>query len=259
MSRFDVAIATRRPKTLYVVVNLLKRLGIDFEICTPEDGKCDSAKVVITTEEETANLDPSRLVIVQRNSDEDHIEIEVMLKLLGVDETKEIVIGVDPGLRFGLALVVNGSVVFSRTLSSPHEAVNLTRKLAVYSHQMFPDIRFVIRLGTGSKLYYVLYLRALTNAISGVGVELVNEHHTTKDVAPRGYTTDQSSAVMIAARTGRTSSKNDLKLEPKPGYIRALKHLVAKLTNNEINLSTQDARSVLLDRTTLDSVLKDEN
>ncbi|MHA1935034.1 MAG: hypothetical protein ACW99V_01060 [Candidatus Thorarchaeota archaeon] len=256
MSRFDVAIATRRPKTLYVVVNLLKRLGIDFEICTPEDGKCDSAKVVITTEEETTNLDPSRLVIVQRNSDVDHIEIEVMLKLLGVDEIKEIVIGVDPGLRFGLALVVNGCVIFSRTISSPHEAVHLTRKLAVYSHQRFPDNRFIIRLGTGSRLYYVLYLRALTNTISGVVVELVNEHHTT---LPSGYTTDQSSAVMIAARTGRTSSKNDLKLEPKPGYIRALKHLAAKLTNNEINLSTEDARSVLLDRITLASVLEEVN
>ena len=256
MSRFDVAIATRKPKTLYVAVKILKRLGIDFEICTPEDEKSGSAKVVITTEEETANLDPSRLVIVQRNSDEDHIEIEVMLKLFGVDEIKEIVIGVDPGLRFGLAFVVNGCVVFSRTRSSPHDAVNLTRKLAIYSHQRFPDNRFSIRLGTGSRLYYVLYLRALTNAISGVGIELVDEHHTT---LPGGYATDQSSAIMIAARTGRNHSKKDLKLKPKPGYIRALKHLVAKLTNNDINLSTEDARSVLLDRTTLASILKEEN
>ena len=85
-------------------------------------------------------------------------------------------------------------------------------------------------------------------------IELVDEKYTT---FPGGYETDQTSAVLIAGRSGRTPTETDYIIEPKTGYIRALQHLFVWLTGNRNCLSIDVARSILRNEYSMEYVLNE--
>jgi len=255
MSWREIIVATNNPKILYIAVEILKGLDLEFELCEPGDIGCNTAKVVITTKGESASIDESRLVLVEEDSDAVSISISIMLRYYGIIVPQEVILGIDPGLRTGLAVIADGTVVFTKTLSSPIDVVDTSVIIAELISSKFADSRFVIRVGAGSKLYYTLLLRGLSRKLSLDLIELVDEHHTTFH---GGYENDQSSAVLIGARIGQSPFNSDLKLEPKPGYVRALQHLFECITVSKNNLSLEDARMILVGEITLEEVLNRE-
>ncbi|MBS3793459.1 MAG: hypothetical protein KGY80_00985 [Candidatus Thorarchaeota archaeon] len=251
MEKFQVAVATRNTKTLYLSVQLLEELGLSFVICPPNDIRCASAKVVITdTDDPPCTFNPGRQVVVSGYFDRDIAAIEIMMNLFEIDAPHSLAIGVDPGLRFGLALVADGTAVYAKTLCSPGEAAKDTENWVseLASHTEFPHP--IVRVGTGSRLYAALYLRELSLS-ENTTVEMVDESHTTLSGA-----SDESSAALIALRHGRDSLESDFYLEPKRGYIRSLRHLVRSLSQGRVNLTVSQARDVLLGRARLSPFLE---
>ncbi|MBY8996711.1 MAG: hypothetical protein KGD60_03180 [Candidatus Thorarchaeota archaeon] len=253
MFRWQVAIATENPRVLYLVIELLKKLDLKFVVCSPGDSRCEDAKVVITTIEDSNNHDA--IVIVDEELDPDFTSIEIMSKLNDIHSPSFAVIGIDPGMRFGVALVIDGVVTFKDSLSSPGDAARLSARLESYVTHLFPYCKTIARAGTGSKLYSTLYLRNMNHQFPGLNVELVNEHRTTLS---GGVTSDQTSAILIAGRLGRPQTENDRVLEPKEGYIRSLKLLVQRFTRGKRDISKDEARAILLGETSLDSILTSE-
>ncbi|MFX0055853.1 MAG: hypothetical protein ACFFAX_06180 [Promethearchaeota archaeon] len=250
MLRYEVAIATRNPKVRYLAVNLMKRLGIGFIICAPDDEKCDESQVVITTASEATHFHTSRLVVVNEVSNDDATAIEIMLALLDIRNPAVIAIGIDPGMKFGLALVADGVAIYAITASTPRIASNYTFHWISIIRKHFRN-RVLVRVGTGSRLYSALYLRSIKDrAINAFEVEMVDERHTTK----RGES-DKSSATLIASRKGRPVSNEDFVLDTKAGYVRSLKRLVAKVTEGRLILTSTQAKSVLLNEIPLDEIL----
>jgi len=255
MSWREIIVATRMPKIVYIVVEILKGLNLNFELCEPGDIGCNTAKVVITTKGESASIDESRLVLVEEDSDAVSISISIMLRYYGIVIPQEVIIGIDPGLRTGFAVIADGNVVFTTTFSSPIDVVDTSVLIAEMISSKFADSRFVIRVGAGSKLYYTLLLRGLSRKLSLDMIELVDEHHTTFH---GGHENDQSSAVLIGARIGQSPFNTDLKIESKPGYVRALQHLFECISVNKNDLSIEDARMILTGEITLEELLNRE-
>ncbi len=249
MSGFEVAVATRNSKILYLVVNLLKRLDISFVLCTPDDKECATAKVVVTTTNESKNLSAQSLVLVEDIFNPDTTAIEIMLRLMGIHEPSMVVVGVDPGMQIGLALVADGNTVYTKTAQTPSIAANDTLQWIAFFNQLVPG-RVLVRVGSGSRLYSALYLRGIQSAFGEFQVELVDERHTTKVGA-----SDQSSAVLIAARKGRRVTEDDLVLQVKDGYMKSLKHFFSRITDGKIALSKGEAKSILLDERSIESIL----
>jgi hypothetical protein len=177
-------------------------------------------------------------------------------KLNDVNNPNLAVIGIDPGMRFGLALVINGIVTFKNSTTTPGAAARLTSRLESYVARLFPKCTTIVRVGTGSKLYSALYLRQMNQEFPDLDVELVNEHHTT---VSGGVNSDQSSAILIAGRTGRSHDENDRILEPKEGYLRSLKSFVQRTTRGKRKISRDEAKAILLGEVSLDRVLADDN
>ena len=250
MFRWQVAIATENPRVLYLVIELLKKLDLKFVVCSPGDSRCEDAKVVITTLEDSNNHDT--IVIVDEELDPDFTSIEIMSKLNDIHSPSLAVIGIDPGMRFGVALVIDGVVTFKNSLSTPGDAARLSVRLESYVTHLFPYCKMIVRAGTGSKLYSTLYLRNMNHHFPGLDVELVNEHRTTLS---GGVTSDQTSAILIAGRSGRLQTVNDEVLEPKEGYIKSLQLLVQRLTWGKREISKDEARAILLGETSLDCIL----
>jgi hypothetical protein len=233
------------------MVNLLKRLGVTFVLCTPGDRECKSAKVIVTTGKESKKLTTGGPVVVEETFNPDTTAIEIMLRLLDIPEPSQVVVGVDPGMQFGLALVANGNPVYTKTVRSPLVAAENTQQwisLLQHNHQT----ETLIRVGMGSRLYSALYLRGIRSFSNGFHIELVDERHTT--VVGES---DQSSAVLIAARKGRPLTDADLILDIKDGYVRSLKHLFTRLTDGEKVLSKEEAQAILLDERTIESILNE--
>ena len=252
MSRYRIALATTKPKTFYIAVKILKRLGLRFRSCTPEDRFCKEAKLVITTAEEVNDFDPERLLVIDENPDETTVSLDIMIAFLSTPKPREIMIGVDPGLHNGLAVLVDGTPVFGRVLASPIDASALITKLVNHAHRRYANSTVYTRIGLGSKLYSTLLLRQLLQANPELSPELVDERHTTTQ---GGYFKDQFSAELIALRAGRSHTPEDLQIEVKRGFIRGLQHLFAWLTDKKGTLSIDQAREILQDERTLEEIL----
>lgn len=253
MLRWQVAIAIENPKVLYLVIELLKKLDLKFAVCQPGDSQCEEAKVVITTHADFNRHDT--IVIVDEDMDPDLTSVEILSKLDNLTKPTLAVIGVDPGMRFGVVLVIDGVVTFKCSLSTPIAAANLTSRLESYVSRLFPYCRTIVRVGTGSKLYSTLFLRNIVHEFPNLDLELVNEHHTTLS---GGVTSDQSSAIIIAGRAGRPYDEKERILEPKAGYIRSLKAFVHRSTRGRRTLSTEQAKAILLGELSLDSIITDD-
>jgi hypothetical protein len=217
MTRGEVAIATRNPKTLYLVMEVLKGLDLDFVICEPNGAECLIAKVIITTSNEAKGLDPERVVIVEDDLNEDSMVIALMLHLLDIKEPTSIVVGVDPGLRFGLALVIDDNVILTKISTSPAKAARFTLRWLTAVNNSFSQ-EPVIRVGTGSSMFAAFFLREITPHVDSTLLELVNE-------------------------------------EIRESHVQSLKHLVLDITNGNRRISTADAQAVLLGDKTLEWLL----
>ncbi|MGD9395685.1 MAG: hypothetical protein PVJ05_04590 [Candidatus Thorarchaeota archaeon] len=254
MRRWLVAIATENPKVLYLVIELLKKLDIKFVVCPPGDSRCEDVKLVITTTEDPNNHDT--IVNVDEDMDPDFTSIEILSKLNDVHNPSSAVIGIDPGMRFGVALVIDGVVTFKNSLTTPGATARLTSRLESYVTRLFPDCKTIVRAGTGSKLYSTLYLRNMNQEVPNLVIELVNEDHTTLS---GGVTSDQSAAIIIAGRAGRPLTENDRVLEPKEGYVKSLKSFVRRYTRGEREISSDEARSILSGNLSLDNILNNDS
>lgn len=249
MPRSEVAVATRNPKTLYLVMEVLKDLDLDFVVCEPGGAECQIAKVIITTSDEANDLDPERVVIVEDDLNEDSMVIALMLHLLDLRKPTSIVVGVDPGMRFGLALVIDGNVIRTKISSSPAKAARFTLRWLATVNDSFSQ-ESVIRVGAGSSIFAALFLREITPYVGSTLLELVNEENTTKVGE-----SDESSAILIAMRKGRPLKESDDIFEIREGHVQALKHLVLDVTNGKKRISTTDAQAVLLGEKSLEWLL----
>jgi hypothetical protein len=252
VQRCDVTIATRNPKTYYLLIRILKSLRLEFVTCTPDSSLANNAKVVVTTDEESVKSTNATVISVEEEPNPVITSVRIMCAHLGICKPREAIIGVDPGMRFGVALIIDGNVIYTKTLTSPPSAAKLAKKLVDHVSTRFPESALTIRLGTGSRLYSALFLRSLGKLKQNTRVELVDEKHTT---IPNGYTKDQLSAILISGRSGRPLSPKDLRLTNKRGYVRSLRSLVRRLSDNKRNMTVEEARSVLKGESSLDEFI----
>ncbi len=239
MEKRVIAVAITDPKRLYHALELLKTRELEYTVCSPDDPRTQTAKVILTTRDEAPHTDDTRAVFM--DGDDESTSIEINLRLLSILHPSLVAVGVDPGMRFGLALVVDGRPVSSRTADSPIVAANIAWRWAHFLSTKFPGVRVVTRIGTGSRLFSVLCLRELRDK-SSIAIELVNEHHTTR---ANGTGSDESSAVIIASRAGHRPSDTDYLFSAREGDLVCFKKLYTRLTNGKGQLSTDDARSII--------------
>jgi hypothetical protein len=251
MLKWDVAVATQNPRILYRSVQLLKKLGIHFIICSPEDARCDQSHVIITGFDE-GHETHERRIAVREDFDVDLVRIDIMTKLNDIKDPSRIIVGIDPGMTTGIALVIDGIVVYKNSLMSPAMIAGLCERLSLHAGALFPESQKIVRIGTGSKMYTALLLRSISNNRFPFVIELVNENHTT---IIGGARSNESSAIIIAGRSGRAVTPEDIILEPKDGYLRSLKQFVKKLTRGQFVLSSSDAREILVGETPLETAL----
>lgn len=200
-----VAVATVSGRAYYLIVNELKKLKIPFLSLTPFEPIPLEVRVVITTSEERSLINHD-LVLIFKSEDEFPALMNHVIKILeGKTAYEKIIIGIDPGEVFGLAVLADGKVINAGNCFSVEETVNRIDSI-LRSFKDFEVSSIVVKIGDGTPEYRDELLRVLDERLpSRVVLEKVSEAGTNRLLSEskhRRGLRDIGSAIEIARRNG---------------------------------------------------------
>jgi hypothetical protein len=199
----EVAVATVQGKAYFLIVNKLKERDIPFLSLVPGEPVPTGIKVIITTEQERHLINHEKILVYDGETAPDAAANEIRKILQGKEAYERIVIGVDPGEVFGLAVIADGKVNETGNSFSIQEA--LTKVSNVIKTVDLSSTAVTIKIGNGVPAYKEL-LKAFDQGLPPeVALEVVSEAGTNRPLnhnKHRRGLRDIASAIRIAGRAG---------------------------------------------------------
>ncbi|MEM2936142.1 MAG: hypothetical protein QW231_03075 [Candidatus Bathyarchaeia archaeon] len=202
--REEIAVATVSGKAYYLLVRELKERHLPFLSLRPQDTIPLDIKVIITTEKERHLVDHPSVLVFEVEADPSKVVNEALRIVQGKQKYEKMVIGIDPGETFGVAILSDGRV--SETLNCPSlkETVNIVLKAL----RETPAILKVVKIGNGAPRYMKELLYTLDDVLpKETIIQVVREAGTsqlTREIKHRREMRNVVSAVKIAKREGKT-------------------------------------------------------
>ena len=152
-----VAVATVSGKAYFLIVNKLKERNIPFISLVPGETVPTEVKAVITTEKEKHRINHEKILVYDSETEPDIVVNEVVKILQGKESYEKIVIGIDPGEVFGLAVIADGKVNETGNCFSIQEALAKVRSFI--QDVDFASTAVTIKIGSGIPTYKELIER----------------------------------------------------------------------------------------------------
>jgi hypothetical protein len=204
-----IAVATVSGKAYYRLVNELKNRGLTFLSLKPWGYIPLDIDIVITTEKERNLVKHPKVLIYEYSVDPAIIVDEVVRLIQGKKNYERVIIGIDPGEIFGVAILGDGNVIETFSCSSSEEIVKAT----LQAFKRIPTSINVVKVGN-APTYTKELLRLLDDTLpENVTIEVVSEagtSHFTRDITHRRGIRDMMSAAMIAGRKGQLYSRRKI-------------------------------------------------
>ena len=265
-----ISLATMDFRLCHLLREKLTQKGFSIEQLQPGDSPSKDSILVVTTEEENnqKNMTYSNMVILSKveTLNLDKAYSKIMLGIEGKKIWESLIIGVDPGLTIGIAVITDGCLQSTLETRTIKEAVNfivltlknLTAKMAI------------IRIGSTGGYRQVLILNELLNVKpKHVNLEVVDELHTTPESGqeaneillegvkegmkiPRGK--DATAAIEIAFRLGE-SVENPETWETSDGELKEIQVLSRQYSRGVVTISRELAKKVASGRLTLEEAI----
>ena len=202
-----IAVITVSGKAYYIIVNELKRRNIPFLSLTPNESIPIGIKVVITTEDEKQFINHERVLTYKPDVEPSVFANEAFQIVQGKETFEKVVIGVDPGEVFGLAVLVGGRVIETDNCYSIRDAARRIESM-VRGLGNTPVTLISVKIGNGVPECEEKLLRALDKSLPTlVTLESVREEGTDSclnEAKHRRGVRDIVSAIQIAGRNGQT-------------------------------------------------------
>jgi hypothetical protein len=172
------------------------------------------------------------------------------LRLLqGKEGFEELIIGIDPGPRPGVAALGDGQVVEVRTADTP-EAVAGVVGSVVRNH---PSRRVLVRVGHGDPTNRNRIINALED--QPVGVEIADEGGTTPRDTRRDDVRNIEAALGIATTPG-VRAKRHYSVEPTAGEVKDIQRLSRLGSRGEVTISRELASRVAKGKMTMEQAIE---
>jgi hypothetical protein len=199
----EVAVATVQGKAYFLIVNKLKERDIPFLSLVPGETVPIDVKVVITTEQEKHLIHNKKILVYDGETAPDDAANEIRKILQGKEAYEKIVIGIDPGEVFGLAVIADGKVNETGNCFSVSET--LAKVKSVILEVDFSATTVTIKVGNGVPTYKEL-IEAFNAALPAeLTLEVVSEAGTNRPLKHNKHRRglrDIASAIRIAGRAG---------------------------------------------------------
>jgi hypothetical protein len=198
-----IALATVSGKAYYLLVNELKKRKLNFLSLTPYQQIPVDVKVVITTAKERNLISHSNVLVFDESSNPAGIVEEAVRIAQGKKSYEKLIIGVDPGKNFGVAVLGDGKVIEALNCSNLYETVNVIKNVI----EREPAEHVFVKVGDGAPEYTKNLLELLDEALpETVVIEKVHEAGTSRysiEEKHRRGLRDVMSAIKIAGRNGQ--------------------------------------------------------
>jgi hypothetical protein len=202
-----IAVATVSGKAYYLIVNELRRRNVSFVSLTPQEPVPIEIKVVITTEKEKELVNHERVLAFKPDTEISKLVSEALQIVQGKETFEKVIIGVDPGEVFGLAVLAGGRVVETDNCYSIKDTTNRIETI-VQNLENAPVASISVKIGNGVPDCEEKLLRALDRSLPRrVILESVREEGTDSclnEAKHRRGLRDIVSAIQIAGRNGLT-------------------------------------------------------
>ena len=209
--RAEIAVATVSGKAYYKLVSELKRRSLSFLSLKPTDAVPLDVKVVITTERERRRVKHPQVLVFEEENDPAEIVDKAIRLFQGKTSYGEVLIGVDPGRTFGVAVIGDGRILETANRLSLKETVDAILKAL----DKVPAEISRVRIGDGATVYTKELLHLLDEALpKETAIEVVCEAGTSqpaKGMAHRREVKNKASAIKIAERKGRIFPRRKLR------------------------------------------------
>lgn len=226
-----IVVATDDFELYHDLVDKLKSQEADFTTAKPGDSLPDSATVLLCSPEDPVP-DDSQLQVIRATPDGIQAAVEKALTVGRSDDAQR-VIGVDPGDKPGIAVVVGNTVVAVFQVPASNAPDVIHEEAANHD-----DV--VVRVGDGARIKGAQIIDSLDDDLS---VELVDETRTTPVLgAGASGTGDIIAAINIAGRPGDTIDARDV--DPTTGELQEIKQESRQKSPENREISTQLAKAV---------------
>ena len=199
----EVAVATVSGKAYFLIVNKLKERNISFLSLVPGETVPTDIKVVITTKREKHLIRHERKLVYDDATAPDSTANEIRKILQGKEAYEKIVVGIDPGEVFGLAVIADGKVNETGNCFSLHEAQAEVSR--VIQDVDFSSTTVTIKIGNGVPTYKELIETFDLALPTEVVLQVVSETGTNRALKHNKHRRglrDIASAISIAGRAG---------------------------------------------------------
>lgn len=201
-----IAVITTSGKAYYQIVSELKRRDIPFLSLTPRDSIPIEIKAVITTERELQFINHGKVLAYHEGAQPENIISMALQAVEGKEYYERVVIGVDPGEVFGLAVLADGRVIDTGNCFSVENTVGKI-KAVLKNLGNTPVASVSVKIGNGVPKCKDKLLLALDEALPPqVVLESVSEegtNHVLSEAKHRRGLRDIVSATKIAGRSGK--------------------------------------------------------
>ncbi len=208
----NIAIVTTSGKAYYRLVSEFRRRRLLFLSLAPKEVMPLNVRIAITTESEKNDVYCSKILVYDESTDPSRVVDEAVQILSGKIKYREIIIGVDPGKMFGLAVLGDGSILKTAELT----CVEKTAKEIIKILEVTKADKKIIKVGNGAKLYQLRLFELLNKELPlKIEIESVEEKGTTKNIEKHfGRKRDMInalSAVKISMRNGHRILREKVK------------------------------------------------
>lgn len=232
-----IGLLTQDSRAYFEMLEVLREQNLKFVSLDFSDPVPANVGVIITTERERGKVPFDKIVTEQ---DPETAVARAKLMLSVESEIKEIMIGIDPGVRPGFAVLGDGVILMKSLASSPESVRGLVEEVI----REYPGTNVVVRIGNGDRTNRNRIFNGLWD--DGHRIEIVDERNTTTN----SPTPDEDAAVEIAMTPGYRPTKRQA-IEPCPGEIRNIQRISRLESDGSLTVSKELARKVALGELTL--------
>lgn len=237
-----IGVLTKDFRAYYDIVHYLKRNDLPFVSLNFEEPIPLSVGVVVTTKGEGSVIDFAR--IVEHEGDIEHTIAVAMRLLSGKERYGRVVVGIDPGDKPGIAVIGDDTLLETRKVYSPEDAVSVVE----HATRSYPAVRLLVRIGHGD----VTKRNRIINALSSldVEIEIVDETRTTGIDG-----SDIKAAIYIASMQGRRA-QGSFDVRPTEGELRDIQRRSRIRSRGMLTISQELAGRVAVGELTIDEALE---
>jgi len=221
-------------------------------VLTPLERIPSNVGVIITTEEESHNIDfnRARMIISDGRA---QASVDRAYSLLYAEEFDEIIIGIDPGKYPGIAVLGNG-----KTISVHHVSAGEVCPLIKNILREFDGKNVLVRIGHGARLVRSRLVNDMLDL--GLHIEMVDETGTTPRLG-RGVHGQVVSDIIAAINIARIKGKKVGKqfIEPSQGEVRVIQEHSREHSNGRSTIPRLLARAVAKGEMTLEEAVEQHN